>query len=104
METPLDQLLEYRAQLTDAIENEPINSNTKLVALHQPDLGTDDGQTLHALTGVAYPPEQATIVTSIGKTFPPEDMDGGWLLPKYKIFVTFRRLVSSPRQISTGTG
>ncbi|KAK4499399.1 hypothetical protein PRZ48_009913 [Zasmidium cellare] len=96
MAVPLEQLLAYRATLTDALDNVPINSRTQLYALHQPNLGTPDGRMLQNLTAEAYPSETVSLVKHNGEIFPPADMDQGWLLPKYRILATFNRLLTAP--------
>lgn len=94
MAIPFDQLLSYRDGLTDAVDNGPVNSTSKLVALHQPD-HTLRGMTLRNLGQEAYPAEPVTLSVSNGTMFPPENIS--WLpRPAYFMFATFRRLLTAP--------
>lgn len=96
MAIPLENLLAYRHDLSDAVTNEPISSDTQLAALHQPN-DTLEGQLLWNLTNTARPAESVTLITPDGRQFPPDEMLSGWSMgPRYYIFLTSRRLLTAP--------
>ncbi|CAK4023898.1 Hypothetical predicted protein [Lecanosticta acicola] len=98
MAVPVQELLAYREQLIDGVTEGPITESTKLVALHQPNLCTDNGKLVRNLTQIARldTENECFIITEDDVVLPPQAIGKHAMPQQYTFTASFNRLLTAP--------